>query len=232
MSEHSQGQWVAIREHCIPFAVSIALGIALGAATSGASNSNAKPAPGAYCPLPEKGQAPVCLAPAQAEYEDFFAGVESGDLSEDAAHAVELDLGSNEATERTYLALSSLSYGYYRLAELVARSPETDPALLPRLKRWNDLLLQVYEGAGADSPLGSAVREAALDLQRHTPAIGALCPAESPPDDCTSADGLVRALARLDQNAGVRSPLTRLMNRMVGARPAVDSVTLPAGNRP
>ena len=33
---------------------------------------------GAYCPLPEPGQVPQCLAPARAEFGDFFQAVDTG----------------------------------------------------------------------------------------------------------------------------------------------------------
>ena len=62
--------------------------------------------PGAYCPLPEPGQRPICLEPAQAHYADFFAAVERGRVTAADTAPVEADLDGRAGRERAYLALS------------------------------------------------------------------------------------------------------------------------------
>ena len=58
------------------------LGALLAVGASAAGDLTA----GAYCPLPEPGEAPSCLVPAQAEYGEFFRGVASGAPSEAQLH--------------------------------------------------------------------------------------------------------------------------------------------------
>jgi hypothetical protein len=175
-----------------------------------------KPEVGAYCPLPKKGEAPVCLSPAKAEYGEFFAALESGNLSDANTAPIETDLRAGDATDRRVLALSSVSYGYYTLARQISEQDEADPRLLARLRHWNQLLLDTYGQSGVDPQLQAAVREAAVDLHAHAPAVGEMCPAGEPGTQCDGADGLVRALAMIDSNAGVRTPLSRLVNRLLG----------------
>ncbi len=180
--------------------------------------------PGAYCPLPEKGDVPACLTPAQAQYGEFFAGLESGEFDERQTSVVEADLAASDETERSYLALSSLSYGYYRLAQRLSNQRTADPALLARLAHWNQLLLEVYEGDDAAKPFREAVRQAAVDLHTRAPAVGETCkPTANEP--CRGAEGLVRALAAIDARAGLRSPLTRLMSRIFGDTPSLTGRT-------
>lgn len=193
---------------------------ALAGASWGAGGDPSKV--GAYCPLPEKGQKPVCLAPAEAAYGDFFEAVDAGAVSAAEAARVESDLSGASGDAQTYLALSSLSYGYYRLAEEVAASPEADPALSARLAHWNDLLLDLYGGPSTDATLRAAVREAAEDLQARVPS----CPA-SYPGGCTHSEDLVRALAAVDGGASLRSPLSELLERIVGSE---SDVTRPVSD--
>ena len=184
-------------------------------ASGGGGESATASEPGAYCPLPEKGEVPVCLTPAQAEYGAFFAGLESGEIDEAQTAALEADLASGDETERAYLALSSISYGYYRLAQRLSEEPEGDPVLLARLEHWNQLLRTVYAGVPADGRFQQAVQQAAVDLHRRSPAVGETCGAGAE-QGCEGAEGLVRALAAIDSRAGLRSPLTRLVNRLFG----------------
>lgn len=197
-------------------------------AVSGARAGAAQP--GAYCPLPKKGEKPVCLAPAQAKYEAFFAGLDGGKLSGAAAAAVESDLTGDSPLQDTYLALSSLTYGYWRLAEQVGAAPDADPALLARLQHWNDLLLDLYGESRSDPRFQAAVREAAVDLHRRTPALAKHCP-HSYPGGCDHTEELVRALAAIDGTASVRSPLSQLLERLVGDGLEEDAITRPASDR-
>jgi hypothetical protein len=174
--------------------------------------------PGAYCPLPEPGQTPVCLSPAQAAYGDFFDAVGRGQVPEHAASAVEADLRGASGTERAYLALSSISYGYYRLAEQLRARDDVDPAVQARLTQWNQLLVALYGTTDPDDPFRSAVREAAADLQARTPDPGGYCPNRYP-GGCRHSEDLVRALAAVDDKAGVRSPLGNLLRRLFGPAP-------------
>jgi hypothetical protein len=213
--------------------VLVLLGLVSFAEPPLAAERSGKPTPGAYCPLPEKGQKPVCLSPAEARYEEFFQALERGEVDDRHTAAVEADLQAGTDPERAYLALSSVSYGYYRLADRVGSHPEADPALLARLSHWNRLLLEVYGETGGDSDFRQAVREAAVDLHRRTPAAGELCArSHSVEGECPGADGLVRALAQIDSNAGIRAPLSKLMNRVVGRPTPNDPPTRPAsGNQ-
>lgn len=205
---------------------------ALSLPATGADRTSAANA-GAYCPLPEKGQKPVCLSPAEAQYEEFFHAIEQGEIDDQQAATVEADLLRGAGGEQAYLALSSVSYGYYRLAGRVGQQPEADPALLARLSHWNKLLVDVYGESAAAPDFQRALREAAGDLHRRTPAAGDLCArSHSTEGECPGADGLVRALAQLDSNTGIRVPLSRLMNRVMGQPDPAASVTRPAsGNQ-
>ena len=66
-----------------------------------AANANR---PGAYCPLPEKGEISRCLAPAQATYHEFFSALDgdaalSGSVSA-GEQAVAQGAGGEEALPR------------------------------------------------------------------------------------------------------------------------------------
>lgn len=191
-----------------------AMAVIVLAPAAEAAEGAAAAQPGAYCPLPEPGQKPVCLAPAEAKYGAFFAALERGAVSSDEAAAVESDLTPGADSEDAYLALSSLSYGYWRLAEQVGAEPDADPALHERLARWNLLMIELYNQAVDDPAFRAAVREAASDLHRRSPPRAAPCPNRYP-GGCVHTDQLVRALAAIDDTAGVRSPLGRLLQRMM-----------------
>ena len=98
-----------------------------------------RPPPGAYCPFPAEGEKPACLQPATEAYAEFFAELETGAMSEEGAARVEADLAAGAASDRSYMALSSLAYGYFKLAERAA-AERGDPEMLARLERWNALL--------------------------------------------------------------------------------------------
>ena len=172
---------------------------------------------GAYCPLPKPGEKPACLAPAEAQYGDFFAAVDEGTISDETAAQVEQDLRALQATDRAYMALSSLSYGYWRLAMRAAEAEEPDPAVLRQLQRWNDLLTAAYRESGEDPEFRDAVRTAAVDLDEHTPEDGLKClDADGNPMRCRPTAGLVASIDSLDEQLGVRGAIRRVLDRMVG----------------
>lgn len=205
----------------------VALLCCLGAAEAGAGDGDEKTRPGAYCRLPEPGQTPLCLTPARAAYGEFFAAIGRGRVSAAAAALVEADLAGGSGTERAYLALSSLSYGYYRLAEQLGTRPDADPVLLERLGHWNHLLVRLYGSEARDAGFRAAVREAAVDLHARAPSMAERCPHDYP-GACDHTQDLVRALAAIDGAAGVRSPLGRLLERMFVSDP-VETRTSPGG---
>ena len=114
-------------------------------------------APGAYCPFPEPGQKPACLAPVQERYPAFLEGADRGRIDEAVTAGVEADLTAASDTRDAYLALSSLAYAYYRLAQREAANPGADPALVRRLEHWNGLLSGLYHDADADRLDGNDV---------------------------------------------------------------------------
>ena len=91
-------------------------------------------AAGAYCPLPEQGQVPECLKPAKAEFGDFFEAIEAGGVNDSQSRKLETALAGS-SQEESYLALSSLAYGYFRLAQRAAADPSATPRLTARLER-------------------------------------------------------------------------------------------------
>jgi hypothetical protein len=188
-----------------------------GPAFSGSAQQAAQP--GAYCPLPEPGQTPACLASAQHEYQAFFAGVDAGRMPSEVSARVEADLTGAAGIERAYLALSSVSYGYFRLAEQIGVQPDADPVLLARLARWNDLLVGLYGRSQLDPEFRLAIHDMAADLHRHLArqavAMPASCVGEHL-ESCGQSADLLRAMAVVDQHTGVRSPLAQLLQRLVG----------------
>jgi hypothetical protein len=173
--------------------------------------------PGAYCPFPKKGETPKCLEPAQQEYDEFFAALAEGELSEDDVSRLERDVASGAASEFAYLAISSLSYGYYRLSQQAAADPGEDPAVVARLQRWNELLAQAYDVSPQDPAYRAAVHEAALDLQQRAPGVRLECADESGRTvACTSTEVVLRGFNRAQEQVGLRGALGRLLNRMLG----------------
>jgi len=168
-------------------------------------------APGAYCPLPKAGEVPSCLAGAQETYQGFFLGLEAGNLDEAEAARIEQDL-KGARPEKRFEALSSLSYGYFRLAGNVAGSERPNPALISRLERWNQLLGEAYAESEADPSYRAAVREAAVDLRRNVPALGLRCADEQGRTTrCESTEAVIRAMDARRQETGLRGALSRLI---------------------
>jgi hypothetical protein len=159
---------------------------------------------GAYCPLPEPGQQPECLAPARAEFGEFFEAVEAGSVDESQSQRLESALASGASDENAYLALSSLAYGYFRLAQRAATDPGARPELTNRLDRWNRVLADAYSDSEANPEFRSAVRQAAEDLGDKAPAVA---PAEDLLQRIAQADG---------RSSGLRGALEGLIGRITG----------------
>lgn len=173
--------------------------------------------PGAYCPFPKKGETPKCMEPATQEYGEFFTALDTGDLSEVDVERLERDVASGAASEERYLAISSLSYGYYRLAQRAVTNPEEDPVIVARLQRWNALLSQAYEGSDDDPHYRAAVRDAALDLSERAPQVMLTCADEHGETvECASTEAVLRGINRAQEQVGIRGALGRLLERMLG----------------
>ena len=189
-------------------------GIALVACLALAAKDPAQP--GAYCPLPKAGEVPSCLSDAQAEYRDFFLGVQEGGLDEAGAARVEAAVRGAEGVDR-FEALSSLSYGYFMLARVQAASEKPDPRLIERLEAWNALLTEAYQESSDDPRYRAAVRAAALDLQENVPALGLRCTdAEGQVTRCNSTEAVVRAIDATRQQTGLRGAISRLLASIFG----------------
>jgi len=174
--------------------------------------------PGAYCPFPKKGEKPSCMEPAQQEYGEFFTALAEGDeLSDEDVSRLERDVASGAKADTAYLAISSLSYGYFRLAQQAAANPGEDPAVVARLERWNELLAEAYDASSEDPTYREAVREAALDLQERAPAVVLDCANEHGETvACNSTEVVLRGFNRAGEQVGIRGALGRLLNRMLG----------------
>lgn len=174
--------------------------------------------PGAYCPFPKQGEVPECFADVEREYPDFVAAVDSGEVDSEPVKDVERALQAGSTGSARTLALSSLAYGYFRLAERAAAAERPDPALVARLQSWNELLGRVYEGADADSGFRLAVRDAAQDLHSRAPAVDADCEPDADGRPCQTTGLLLKTLRSLDDPAhpsGVRGALEHLLGRML-----------------
>ena len=194
-----------------------ALGLAaLGAALAGPAQAGGGAEPGAYCPLPEKGEVPKCMAPARAEYSDYFAALERGQLADADAAQIEQAVAEGAASEHAYLALSSLTYGYYQLARREAERPEQDPEVALRLARWNALLERAYESSPEDDDYREAVHQAAQELRVRAPIELPCQDAQGAPAACNSTEGVLRGLEAADDRAGIRGALERLLRRFFG----------------
>ncbi len=179
-----------------------------------------KPKPGAYCKIPEEGQPAVCLQPAQSSYKEFFDGLSAGALSDEDAHRVESDVAAGAGGERAYEALSTLAYGYYRLARAASTEHGQDPEIVARLERWNALLSQAYARSGEDAAYRDAVRTAALDVQHRAPPMGLRCTdAAGNVARCDSTEAVVRAMDEARDSSGVRGRLGALIDRIFGSKP-------------
>ena len=173
---------------------------------------------GAYCPLPKPGEKPACLLPAKQAYGEFFAALDaSGDVGDTAAARLEADVAAGAGSENAYLALSSLAYGYYRLSQQAAATPNDDPELVARLERWNALLSSAYASSAQDADFQDSVREAALDLRRRAPPVALSClDASGGRVSCDSTEAVLRDIDRLRDQVGVRGALSRLLGRFFG----------------
>jgi hypothetical protein len=178
--------------------------------------------PGAYCPFPKKGEKPVCFTEVEQEYSDFFAAVDSGQVDGPRVRELEETLKDTEQAEERALALSSLAYGYFMLAERAAASDRPDPALVARLETWNALLSSVYEEAESQPQFRTAVRDAALDLHARAPTVASSqeeCGTGTDGPPCGTTSSLLAALRRIDDpdsETGVRGALGNLLERMLG----------------
>lgn len=190
------------------------LGICLAAGAP--ARAAEEPEAGVYCPLPKAGEVPRCLGPAQAEYGEFFQGLEEGELDDGATARVEADLAADTPDERAYLALSTLAYAYYRLSLRAAEGG--DPAVASRIARWNQVLSGSYQAHHEDPAFQDSLRGAALDLRDRAPAVALDCrDAEGRPVACDSTDELVRAIDRIQERTGIRGALTRILESLLGA---------------
>jgi hypothetical protein len=198
----------------LAIATTVSLSIAL---PSSALAGKGDVAPGAYCPFPEPGQAPTCMEPAQQEYSDFFTALDDGDISDADTERLESEVAAGAAGGAPYLAITSLSYGYYRLAQRAAQSPAADPAVAARLQRWNELLSAAYDTSADDPNYRKAVQEAASDLQRRAPAVVLACADEAGhTTQCNSTEAVLRGINRTEETVGIRGALERLLDRMFG----------------
>ena len=172
--------------------------------------------PGAYCPFPKKGEKPACFTEVEQEYKDFFDAVDSGADIDD--HEARLERELQEGGVDASLAVSSLAYGYFRLAQKAAAEAQPDPDLVARLQRWNQLLASVYQDAEAGSQFRDTVRDAAEDLVENAPAVSSECVdgLDANGAECNTAGTLLSALTALDDPAndtGVRGALSRMLGR-------------------
>lgn len=172
--------------------------------------------PGSYCPLPEPGQRPACLEPARATYGEVFDGLDEGTVSDAQLQQLEADMEEGAASENRYVALSSLTYAYYRLAQREASAPGADPIVAARLQRWNRLLGRAFEASSDDSAFQEAMLTAAHDLQARAPKVTLSCVdasgAESP---CDSTEALLRGFDAASSTIGIRGALESLLERLV-----------------
>jgi hypothetical protein len=197
----------------------IARPMAAGASPASADHGP-EPQPGSYCPFPAKGEAAACMIPVQRRYGAFFEAVDRGDVTEMDADRLERDLAGGGVDEGSYLALSSLAYAYYRVAERAAASPTPATALVARLESWNGLLFSAYANSNPESHFREALRLAMADLYHRAPAVPSAC--EEPgadPASCKTTSRLLETLQQLDDPAdehGVRGALSRLFGRIFG----------------
>jgi len=172
--------------------------------------------PGAYCPLPQANEVPECLQPAREEYDHFFAAVDSGQVDDAESARVEAVVAGGGASDNAYLALSSLSYGYYRLAQRVAATPGANPAAIARLERWNALLARAYETSTDDPHYRDAVHAAVTDLHQRTQARVGCADAQGQPAKCDSTEAVLRGIDAAASEVGIRGALQRLLERILG----------------
>lgn len=212
---------------------------ALAGSAPGAAAAGDPSQPGAYCPFPKAGEKPVCFGEVEEEYADFFEAVDSGRVDDPRVSEVEQALAAPRGEAERTLALSSLAYGYFMLAERAATQEHPDPLLVARLESWNDLLSRAYSDAAAPPTFRTAVREAALDLHARAPAVrasGEECAEAGDADSCETTSQLLVALRRIDDvdaDSGVRGALGRLLGRILeDDAPAAEPDPEPDTSRP
>jgi len=172
--------------------------------------------PGAYCPLPKAGEVPECQQPAREAYDGFFGAVDAGQMNDVEGAPVEAAVADGGASQNAYLALSSLSYGYYRLAQRVAATPGADPAAVARLERWNALLAQAYETSSDDPRYREAVHAAVTDLHQRSQVRVGCVDAQGQPAECDSTEAVLRGFDAAANEVGIRGALQRLLERILG----------------
>ena len=171
-------------------------------------------APGSYCPLPEPGERPACLGPARETYSEYFTALDSGAIADADAASLEAAVAQGAAAEHAYLALSSLTHGYFEIARREAARPEQDPEVALRLARWNALLEQAYTASPDDDGYRAAVRRAALELRERAP-LPVPCQAEGgAASACSSTESVLRSIDAANERAGLRGALERLLRRI------------------
>jgi len=172
---------------------------------------------GAYCPFPKAGEIPQCLEPAKREYQEFFTAVDADGVTDADVSRLERDVAAGAASKTPYLAISSLSYGYFRLAQRAAARPDEDPAVVARLERWNALLAQAYASSERDPDYRAAVREAAQDLHERAPRVALEClDPGGGVTKCDSTAAVLRGFNRAGEQVGIRGALGRLIERIFG----------------
>lgn len=174
-------------------------------------------APGAYCPLPKAGEVPECLQPARKEYRDFFEALDRGGVGNREAARIEADVAGGGASQRAYLALSSLSYGYYQLAQQAAAASDADSDVIARLERWNALLALAYEASSDYRRYREALRTAAQELRERTRVRLGCADAQGRPAECDSTEAVLRGFDAANDEVGLRGALRRLFERIVGS---------------
>ncbi|MGE4608332.1 MAG: hypothetical protein AAEJ52_16450 [Myxococcota bacterium] len=181
---------------------------------SGAGGTKA--APGSYCPLPEPGQTPQCLDPAREQYGSVFAALDDGVISDQQLETLEADVADGAGSDRAYLALSSITWVYYQIAQQAAAAAGEDPQVVARLERLNQLLSRAYE-VSADSPqFQTAMLDAARDLQNRAPPVSLECiDADGRPAECSATEALLRGYAAASSEIGIRGALQKLLERAV-----------------
>ncbi len=202
--------------HPMARAVAAASVVWVGLVALGPARAEDDIAPGSYCRLPEPGEEPECLKPARQEYGSFFSALAEGQVDDHTASRVEADVVGDADSAGAYLALSSLSYGYYVLARRVAAEPDADPALVARLERWNGLLAHAFESSADDARYRNAVREAARDLHGRTRVRLGCADARGNPAECDSTESVLRGFDATSHDVGIRGALERLIERMSG----------------
>ena len=194
---------------------SLALGFAPAAALA-AEGSRPRPQPGAYCALPEPGEKPACLDPAKQAYGTFFDALDSGEVADGPLADVEETLARGAAADPDYLALSSLTYGYYRLAQQTAAAEDADPVIVERLSRWNTLLARAYRENASDAAYQASVARAARELRERAPVSLPCLDAQGREAACTSTEAVIRGFNATTEAVGVRGALERLLVRLFG----------------